>query len=127
MNFIELRPLLERRKESSIHNIRVSFPKLTRKNGDTSYSLLIFLGIEIFNKLGLDENSRVKILINADNPRIIALEKATDSGFKIIKDKNSTTHYRVQATWKSFIPSQKEIRIHEVDFEFKKNRVIVHL
>ena len=131
--FKELTPIKTMTTEDTSNIVRVSFN--TRRNSRKEVignAALIYLGKGIAQKIGINEGDRVKLSVDTINPRVWLLQKATnDIGYKVLDVKRPGTQqvksYRIQLTWREFVPTQDERTTREAKFDHYAGGIRIYL
>lgn len=104
-NFIEITPKQNRNNLNSRDILKISFLK-PKKN--RSYLMIMWMGKNIAEKIGIKGNDILKFYIHKDNQKIWFLKKSEDNkeGYKI-RDISKNT-LRLDMLWEIFIPNEHE-------------------
>lgn len=124
-NFIFIDP--NRNRPTSYHNkdaIRVTFSKEKNRN---IYSLTIYLGENLSEKIGVQSGDKVAIGYDEKNNRRMLLKKHTTgySAFKV-GSKNAPA-LRIVLKWIIFVPTEIDMKIKEVEHEITGNNELIFL
>ena len=124
MEFIEIKPTKIRSNNDYLRKIvRASFTK--PKSKDSVFSLSIYIGKDIANKLDLKKNDKVSISYGAEDQRIWLIKKSIGSGYKLLDTKDSSPALKFQLTWRLFEPKQNEIGAREIKIKESNSEKII--
>lgn len=112
--------------------VSVSFPRLRRSGRVIGCNMVIHLGKDIAELVGINHGDMVWFSMDSQNERKWFIEKSKDGlGWKAVDTKRFSgklgDNLRIQMTWKFFEPRESEISVRKVHYEVKNGGVFIFL
>ncbi len=109
----EVRPI---RHRSSLKNIPEIIRVCFSYWGEGKSGLVIYIGKQVLKNLAIDENSRIRLFIDDDNPRKwVILSSDGIKGYQL--GRASKGCVKCQIMWRVDIPHEWERKTRRVDFQ----------
>lgn len=132
MKLRELKPARNVTKVNTKDKVRVAFQELKQKKTKqhVGYAMLMYIGKDIAQKIGLHGGDRIRFYVDAVNPRIWFVKKSDSGvGYKVRDLKRnggkSSDTLRVQLTWKEFVPTEIERSSRSVNYDLYEGGIRV--
>lgn len=105
-------------------NIRAFFSKDFDKHN--KYYIHIHIGVEIANKIGINENNfKVEFYIDSDNPRLWMIKPANEKSVFTYKPALFFTNYHLKLAWYKFVPNPKDMEKNLLHFKIEDDNSLI--
>jgi hypothetical protein len=118
MGFIKIDPIKNKQINSYIKQVRVVFAKIRKKSVKDGYTLTIYIGKEIADRLKFVAGDKVSIAYDDQNNRKVLIEKS-EAGYPLVRNgAKEIIALKTKLNWLLFTPKENDLELHEIKYEF---------